>query len=294
MGPSSSPIPDLNFVTPVYLVSAGGELEHLGSGVLIRSTESYWLVTAAHVAADWEVGTVLLPRASGGFFRLLGYPIATCSLRREDARKDKTDLFCVALNDLEAAALATTGVGFLPLRADTVDLVGETPVDSFGVVWGFPTPSITIADSHATIAPAFFYDLHFAKAERLRKAGFDANQNIALVTPRKFARNGVVQHDFRLNGLSGGAILRSDPDGLRLVGIATEFHASRSLLIGSRIGHLFASIAHHLKSGSPILKAMTSRVTHPTIISVELAVSESGADKNRVSAPFATAISSIA
>jgi hypothetical protein len=287
-------IPDLNFVTPVYLVSAEGEFEHLGSAVLIRSTESYWLVTAAHVAADCEVGTVLLPRASGGFFRLLGNPIATCSLRREDARKDKTDLFCVALNDLEAAALSTTGVGFLPLHADTVDLAGETPANSFGVVWGFPTPSITIADRHATIAPAYFFDLPFAGAERMRKAGFDASQNIAIITPRKFARNGEVQHDFRLNGLSGGAILRSDPDGLRLVGIVTEFHASRSLLIGSRIGHLFASVAHHLNSGSPILKAMTSRVIHPTIITVELAVSESGADKNRIPALPAAGISNIA
>jgi hypothetical protein len=277
-------IPNLNFVTPVYL-EAVGKLEHLGSAVLLRSTESYWLVTAAHVAAAFERGTVLLPRATGGFFRLMGCPIVSCSLRLKDAHKDKTDLFCVALNDLEAAALSTTDVGFLPLHPDTVDLAGDVPVDSFGVVWGFPTPSITVEGRHATVAPAFFYDLRFARKERLRRADLDYSQNIALAMPRKLLRNGVVQHDFRPNGLSGGAIMRSDPDGLRLVGIVTEYHADRLLLVGSRIGHLFASIAHHMKRGAPILKVMTSRVTHPAIISVELAVSKSGADLNQLFVP---------
>lgn len=272
---------NLNFVTPVYLESRG-KLQHLGSAVLIRSTESYWLVTAAHVAADSELGTILLPRATGGFFRLTGYPVATCPLRREVAHNDQADLFCVALNDIEAGALSTTGVGFLLLHPDTVDLAGETPPGSFAVVWGYPTTSVSVAERHATITPAFFHDLRFAGAERLRKAGFDRDQNIAIITPRKFARNGVVQHDLQLKGLSGGAIMRSDEDGLRLVGIATEFRSSCSLLIGTRIGHLFASVTHHLKSGAPILKPMTSRLVHPTVMTVELAVSRSRADRNRV------------
>jgi hypothetical protein len=275
-------IPNLNFVRPVYLKAERAELQHLGSAVLLRSTESYWLVTAAHVAAAWECGAVLLPRATGGFFRLTGYPVASCSLRLEYAEKDHDDLFCVALNDIEAAALSSTGVGFLPLHPDTVDLAGEIPNDSFGVAWGFPTPSITVANGHATVAPAFFYDLRFAADERMRKAGFDPRRNVGLIAPRKFARNGVVQHDFQLKGLSGGAIMRSDPDGLRLIGITTEFHASRSLLVGSPIGHLFASVTHLLKTGAPLLKVMTSRIIHPTWMTVELAVAYSGADKNRI------------
>ncbi|MBL9187466.1 MAG: hypothetical protein JNK23_08325 [Opitutaceae bacterium] len=278
--PATESIPDLNFVTPVYLDDKG-TLLHLGSAVLIRSTESYWLLTAAHVAADGELGTVLLPRATGGFFRLTGYPVSSCPLRREDAYADCIDLFCVALNDLEAAAVGTTGVGFLPLHPDTVDLRGEIPAGSFGVLWGFPTPSVTISQRHATIAPAFFDDLKFAEHERIRRAGLDPDQNLALIAPRKFVRNGIVQHDFQLKGLSGGAILRSDPDGLRLVGIATEFRDERSLLVGTRIGHLFASVAHHLKSGAPIRKIMTTPVVHPTMMTVELAVAKSGADKNR-------------
>lgn len=274
-------IPNLNFVTPVYLANEGG-FRHLGSAVLVRSTESYWLVTAAHVAADGEVGTVLLPRATGGFFPLAGSAVCTCrELTRAAAVKDVADLFCVPLNDYEAGWLSSTGVGFIHLHPGTVDLTGPIPEDSFGVAWGFPTPSIHIAGGHATIAPAFFHDLKFAGAQRLRKAGFDPELNVALIAPRKFARNGVVQHDFALQGLSGGAILRSDPDGRRLIAIATEFRKSASLIIGTRIGHLFASIAHHLELGLPMLKPFTSPVVHPTVLSIEEAVVRSGADRNR-------------
>lgn len=275
-------IPDLTFVTPVYIEKVRGKLEHQGSAVLIRSTESYWLVTAAHVAAVKDHETIWLPNAQGGFFRLIGYPVVSGPVSPDESWKDQADLFCVALNDVEAGKLSSTGVGFLPLHPDTVDLAGAYHGDSVGVAWGFPDPSVTIEQNHSTVAPTYFHDLIFARPERLRRLGFDPEQNFALHKPRKFSRDGVKQHEFELRGLSGGAVLRSDFDGPRLVGIATEDYPASSLMICSRIGHLFASVAHHLKSGAPILKLMTMRRDHPTFTTVEHAVALSGADKNRV------------
>lgn len=270
-------IPPLNYFSPVFRRLESGTVEHTGSAVLIRSYESYWLVTAAHVAARAPRESIWLPAAFGGFFQLIGNPVSSSPLQPDEAQKPHhADLCGFALDDREAAALSAAGLGFIGLHPEAIDITAVFSPSAVGVAAGFPGSGVTTTTRRVTWAPVYFHDFRFANEQRLRKAGINLRQNFALAMQNKFLRDGVHQPDFEVRGLSGGGIFRLDDDGPRLVGIVTEFHTSSGLLIGTRLGDLFASIADHIKDRSPILKPMTEPLIHANAFSVAQAVKHSG------------------
>lgn len=234
-------------VTPIYLSRSVGQVEHQGSGVLVESTEGHWLFTAAHVLADKVHGRIMLP-GSPAFFTPMGNVISSCELLPEVAHKDRVDLSYVALTMGEATQMKKIGAQFLPVTPETVEPDGVAVFSGVGTITGYPSQAVQI-DGHAiSVNITNLLRMDFASPDRLRKAQFNSATTIGLIRPRKLWLDGRQLRDFELRGMSGGAIWSDQAGQSRLVGIFTEYHKSRSLLIGTRLTPLLAELARRLRA----------------------------------------------
>jgi len=233
-------------VSPIYLARAPGKISHLGSGVLVQSTEGHWLFTAAHVLADKIHGKILLPGVPD-FFTPINNVVSSCELLPGIAQRDRIDMSYLALTEDEAKLLQNGGARFLPATNDTFEPNGITPYPGIGTITGYPNSAVQIEGREINVHLTNLLNMKFASHERLRRAGFDPEITIGLIRHQKEFLDRRRLHKLELRGLSGGAIWAHHSSGARLVGIFTEYHSNRSLLIGTRLKPLVMELARRLK-----------------------------------------------
>jgi len=209
---------------------------------LVQFKEGYFLFTAAHVLAEKVNGNILLP-GEPNFFGPSGTTISSCQLLPEVAQKDSVDLSYLQLTDDEVLKLSASGAKFLPVTNENMEPAGSTPFPGVGTVSGYPTASVAISGQISEVHFTDLIEMEFASPERLRKAGFDSETTIGLVSHKKLWLDGQRLRDLDLKGMSGGAIWAHDNGHVRLVGIFTEYLITRSLLIGTRMKPLITEMA---------------------------------------------------
>jgi hypothetical protein len=235
-----------NVVTPIYLERIPGKLEHLGSGVLLQFKEGHFLFTAAHVLAEKVNGQILLP-GTPVFLTPRGNIISSCQLLPEVAQRDTIDLSYIQLDVDEVKMLKDCGSRFLQVTLENFEPTGSAPLLGMGTVSGYPCSAVTITGNKAEIHYTDLVEMQFAPPARIRRAGLNPETTIGLIRHQKLFLDGKRLHEFELRGMSGGAIWAHDNGHVRLVGIFTEYHSSRALLIGTRLKPLIEELVRRFR-----------------------------------------------
>jgi hypothetical protein len=223
-------------ITPVYKQVGDSHLDHLGTAVLVRANNSFWLLSAAHVLRDHQKGLWLCGRPKT--FQLTG------TLVWGD---DPLDLAFTELTKTEHQALIDVGNDFL--WVENVDATAGDFGDTQMIVSGFPESRVVIdGDERSILATPTNLRSKFLSNAELRVRRYDPTIRLAGSYDVLVDNDGHSVKKLSMRGLSGGAIwCRNDSNELKLVGIAIEYDSKRKLLVGTRIRPLIAAIARRIE-----------------------------------------------
>jgi hypothetical protein len=216
-------------VVPVYRSPDGDGVVHVGSAILVKTTRKYWLFTSHHVSENCQ-GIVL---ASQPNIRLAGPTVF---------HTDPIDLAYTEVAREDVPAILAAGMAFLPSGLIAPTLESLSP--ECCAFTGFPDKAVDLDGDERTalVWPQRIFST-FADDSVIIAAGYDPA--IHLAAPVKIIQR--QNEAFNPHGLSGGAIWRVlENSEVKLVGIATEHHRGRGLLIGTRIRPLIDNIIKRL------------------------------------------------
>lgn len=249
------------FVVPIFSPDSQGRLQVEGSGVLLRVSEEYFLLTAAHVLDNASGG-----REEGG--RALYLPVgrepweldlaADCfqSIAPEgDRKRDLLDVGLLRLRSILAKGLSDNGYRWLvpaDLQLTEVDRPGARALYGF---MGYPSSQSRRNPIRKTLRRTCFHysNKPLTPGEVIAK-GFRPEAHIVIPVEK---RRGLP----RLEGMSGGAVwslrghLRQGP---RLVAISIEDRISQQVLVGVRVKFFVAALAERFPELSFALPSMTN------------------------------------
>lgn len=209
--------------------------EQIASGVLIKRSTKYYLLTCKHVFDNIKVDDVIILTTGGLAVRL---PNAALFINDD---KDSIDLALIQIKDARIKELKSL-YSFLPYR--NLGLKHEFDEKLFYMLYGFINKK-TKLEANAFFVEPFAYLSTFRRYKKIEKFGFSYENNITLEYSRKQSYLG--DDDVRmlgykdLKGLSGGGIWLSvqgrmpDTYNYILVGIMIEERIERGYIIGTRI-----------------------------------------------------------
>jgi hypothetical protein len=213
-------------VTPIYRQLGGDAIVHHGTGVLIKTTDRFWLFTAAHVLEGHRA--LFLPGES----RNIVVPsdrFITC--------RDPLDLAFTELSPADAADTESIGSKFLSVE-HLDGTAGPFPPLRCGIL-GYPDRSVEVdGDSrkmkvHPTVLSSSLLSL-----KELSSARLNPEMQIAAFFKGFMTPTGKKLKGFDPRGLSGGAFMCKAGDKVKLVGIATDYDPRRKMIIGTRLRSL--------------------------------------------------------
>jgi hypothetical protein len=243
--------PVTRYVAPIFRESGRQELAFCGSAVLIEGPNgSPWLVSAAHVLAEMDHSQLVVAAVAGAYYYLVaeGSVLSTCELTPANAAQDEKDLAFVRLHPTIADQLRNTGSEFLSLGQ--TDMGGDRPLAEPCILDGYPRQFVEIENGR----PRHLLEIR-TKSLLLPDSDvakrFKLKANLHLLAPFAQLRDekGKPMKALDPDGMSGGAIWTTWPEGNRLAGIIIEYDRRRGEIVGSRIG--------------PLVHELTRRATTP-------------------------------
>lgn len=230
------------YVVPVFLWRAGGN-EHVGSAVLIASDGVYQAVTAAHVVALQATGIISL--AGSPSVRLSQWLLSSSEPDPDLAASDKIDLASVGITPEQASAIMAGGFEFMPLSM--MDLGSRALHDEQAFAVGFPLASVTIvADGTSRTRPHVLVS-SVISSDRARKHGLSDSHIGVRFEGRLSDVQGRPIKRPDTHCMSGGGIWVGDESRHHLVAVIIEFHATTSVLLGTRLTALVAILGDAIR-----------------------------------------------
>ena len=237
---------------PLFYVDDHGNPDHWGSCTLLKVSERFFVVTAAHVLDAWINTCGYLP--NGNVFyelrpRLMFSTPLPCTRNRED---DKVDIGFVEI-----------GVSDLPsnIRSLFIDLSDVAVVEHreekrwFAVIGHPLTKTHTdYGKQHVKVKKPFTFTSIQSDQKVREKLDFPADAIVLHFQQSKvFSDDQVMMHAPKPKGISGGAIwelpvvdnryLADNKE--KLVGIVIEHRCNENALIGTSMKRVLFSLAFH-------------------------------------------------
>lgn len=255
-------------VCPLF-VAAGecGNVDHIGSGVLVDIHGQWFLLTAAHVTD--HPGNILLPGRQGltpvdGYFSHLAVP------KGRTRNLDTLDIAYFRLNEAMHSVLEER---VRPIRRDGA-LLFETKMEGdLYTFCGYPYRR-TRKRQDTFWVERFTYTGSAIEPRVYDKLGYDPTLHIVIQFDRKRSYSSAGERIVPPlpHGMSGGAIFAHRKDaaiardlaGERLVGIAHTFHADRRCMVGTGLGVFLSCIVKN----NPHLQAKMSTAGTLMIVGV--------------------------
>lgn len=244
--------PTTSAVIPIFhRLMDSDETAHQGSGVLMKISGTTFVLTAGHVAAGVQSGSLYIP-GRRGLIPLVGGVSYTRRAIEADRDSDKVDVGYVRMNSATARKIhpSFTAVGLEDI--DAADDVERVPLATFV---GYPcSKSRKHCSVHST--ETVTYTGHVWSRDVYEKLGYSRSGHICIKMRLKrassslFGSNSIAPHP---RGVSGGAILAwpetyvdrvSDPK-LKLIGIAHTYDKRANCLAGTHVMVLIRTIARN-------------------------------------------------
>ncbi|HYW45781.1 MAG TPA: hypothetical protein VE959_23150 [Bryobacteraceae bacterium] len=240
-------------VVPLFIVDEEGQLDRIGSCVLVRLDSEFFAFTAAHVIRD--AGSSQLwapPEGKGG--KLLLLPQCTAHLSSSRNRDDLD----VGVLILRAGVLGAfqQRVFLSGAEIDQDDQPDDGGLPSFYFVLGYPASRTQVRVSHATrhIDQKSFHcaTCPVAAAEYIQEGMSQSDHLLLDFDHKEIMIKGKRVTPPKLQGVSGGGVFHVSRNTKQstLVAIATQNWRNSRLIVGTRLKH-FLAMARELKAISP-------------------------------------------
>jgi hypothetical protein len=242
----------LESVVPLFIDDSVGQLDRIGSCVLVRLDSDFFAFTAAHVVRD--VGSALLLAPSEGRGGKL-LPLPPCTAHLNSSGRD---------SDLDVGVLVLSANQLGPFRQhvflasteiDQDDRPDDQGLASFYFVLGYSASRTQVKVSKAKRRinqQSFHCSTYPVEAAEYLQAGMSQANHMLLDFDHKETVIGVKRvNPPKLQGVSGGGIFHISRDTKQgpLVVIATQNRRSSRLIVGTRIKH-FLALVRELKATS--------------------------------------------
>ena len=237
-------------VVPLFIDDRAGQLDRIGSCVLVRLDSDFFAFTATHVVRD--VGSALLLAPSGGRGgRLL--PLPPCTAHLNSSGRD---------SDLDVGVLVLSPDQLGPFRQhvflasteiDLDDQLDDQGPASFYFVLGYSASRTQVKVSKAKrhIHQQSFHCATYPveAAEYLQEGTSQANHILLDFDHKEIVIGEKRVNPPKLQGVSGGGIFHISRETKLgpLVAIATQNRRSSRLIVGTRVKH-FLALARQLKA----------------------------------------------
>jgi hypothetical protein len=227
------------FTCPLFKIKVGStELPELfGNSILFEYNGSYYCFSNAHITGDQEK---LFNIVGGKTKTYIGGEFLFSRIPSSGNRKDDNlDICVVKLSDRSAQGLLKKGYYFLPI--DKVNVGNEEQPKERLLFVGYPASKIDkdYVNKNITIKP--FLLLTHIYSRNVNLPSYTKEHHI--FAPYSIGKVENLMKEVRRGpnppGMSGCGLWLLKPDGdnfdYRLLGIFSEYHSNRSLLIGTRI-----------------------------------------------------------
>ncbi len=235
--------PFIDAVWPLYREGDRSPLEHLGSSVLLRAGEEWFLLSAAHVLNERRTRQVYLG---------LGQDLYELN-SRFFSTSDEHGAPDLAVSFLETEFVQAAGnPGHV--RAEDVLVVPQKIERTVHVVVGFPHTKQPKGPKKSGELPArpMTHAGHSMLHDKIRDLGYDPSIHVLIEFDKKASYRasgrGMPPHPY---GLSGGGVwavpdlLRISSPMARLAAIGIEWRRDLKCLVASRVQPCLALIARH-------------------------------------------------
>lgn len=224
-----------------------GLIEHIGTGFLVATHSGHWLFTAAHVLAEHKVANITLPGTP--FFDLAGEVFSSSALDLESTHRDPIDLAFTELAAHEITSLEKLGLEFHPLSLDSVEGTQHDLSTATFYAGGFPLTRVEIDGTNmVSDAKRYIYSNRLFSEEKMRKFGHDSSYRMGLRYERLKQSDGSSSKPLDPRGMSGGPIWVDFAGQRRLAGLITDYDATKSLLLGTRLHLLLIALRDYIRS----------------------------------------------
>lgn len=236
---------ELDSICPIFIRYSNGMTEQVGSGVLFKSEDDLYLLTAAHVI-DWSTrGTLCIP-CNDGINPIVGYVSSIYAPLSIDRSKDKLDFGYYKINEIISKKLYEN---FKPIAREECWLSDNIVEDDIYSFSGFPlnkskqkggiisseffSYSGTAVNSNAYTSLNYNQETNIIVNFRMKKATNTQGQRISPPHPKGISGGGI----FRWPKILNKNFKRS------LVGIGHTYLSHQNLLIGTKLNVLLSFIA---------------------------------------------------
>jgi hypothetical protein len=239
-------------VVPLFIEDSAGQLDRIGSCVLLRLDSEFFAFTAAHVVRDADSALLLAPSEGRGG-KLLPLPPCTAHLNFSGGDKDLDIGVLVLARDRLGAFrqhvfLASTEI-------DQDDQPDDQGLASFYFVLGYSASRTQVKVSKAMrhIHQQSFHCSTYPveAAEYLQEETSQADHILLDFDHKEIVIGEKRVNPPRLQGVSGGGIFHVSRETKQgpLVAIATQNRRSSRLIVGTRVKH-FLAMVRELKATS--------------------------------------------
>jgi hypothetical protein len=243
--------PLLDAVWPIYRPGRRSPFQHVGSAVLLRISDHYFAVSAAHV---------LDGARNGKLYMGIGTEVAELGGRFFTTSSAGPDKFDLAVWFLDAALVGASGnPGYV--TADHIATVPDVVEPDTHVIIGFPhTKQPKKATGRELPAVAITHAGHALTAERIRELGYDPAFHLLIEfdkTKSYGSRGRATSPD--PYGMSGGGIwaipeIFAEPTPETLfTAIAIEWLKEDKAILATRVQPCLALIAREVPGVAPML-----------------------------------------
>lgn len=219
-----------------------GNLEQIGSGVLLGIGEHRFLLTAAHVLDERHRYPMMAP-GTKGFVGITGQLISSNIPKSGSRMDDRYDIACVRLNDRFLKRLHGN-LAFL--NEDDIDAFDETAKNDVYTIVGYPSRKSETHDKTVS-TPIFHISGDGVADRRYESLQCKPSHHILIQFRKSRAVNYATMYRSQIphpEGISGGGVFAWDkrlPElsalkQPKLVGIVTEYHPQLNVFVATRLG----------------------------------------------------------